>query len=162
VEKVLAAFDLEQVDQIAGADAALHEHRTVLEAPDNRPDLLTAEEAVEELRDLWGLALNIDGERNLDDKGEELGLTGWRCLVRVKVEKGQFKYIEVLLTADCLSDAQDMAAEAAEETLGQLNRAESQETEEDPASAPREAPPDNYDIVAADRVRQEDFVKLVQ
>jgi hypothetical protein len=87
VEKVLAAFDLEEVEQIAGADAALHEHRTVLEAPDNRPDLLTAEEVVEELKDLWGLSLNVDPERNLGEQGEELGITGGGassapCLIR--------------------------------------------------------------------------------
>jgi len=82
VESVLAAFDLVEVEEIAGADAATHEHRGVLDTPEDRPDLLTAEEIVEELREDWGLVLNIDAERNIDDEETELGITGWRCIVR--------------------------------------------------------------------------------
>ncbi|MBC7833938.1 MAG: hypothetical protein H7Y88_02420 [Phycisphaerales bacterium] len=82
VESLLAAFDLEVVEEIAGADAASHEHRSVLEAPENRPDLLSADEIVEELRDDWGLVLNVDAEKNVDEEGNDLGITGWRCLIR--------------------------------------------------------------------------------
>ncbi len=82
VEALLAAFDLTPVEEIAGADAATHEHRTVLDAPENRPDLLTVEEIVEELREDWGLIVNIDPESNLDDEGNELGITAWRCIAR--------------------------------------------------------------------------------
>lgn len=82
VEAVLGAFDLEEVDEIAGADAATHEHRGVLDAPDDRHDLLNAEEIIEYLRDAWRLVLNIDPEKNVDDDGNDLGITGWRCLVR--------------------------------------------------------------------------------
>jgi hypothetical protein len=82
VEGVLGAFDLEQVEEILSADSATHEHRTVLESPDDRPDLLSAEEIVEELRDEWRLVLNIDPESNVDEEGKDLGITGWRCIVR--------------------------------------------------------------------------------
>lgn len=82
VEALLAAFDLKEVPAIAGADAATHEHRGVLDAPDDHPELRTAEEIVEELRDEWHLTLNIDPDTNLDDEENELGITGWRCLVR--------------------------------------------------------------------------------
>lgn len=82
VESVLAAFDLTEVEEIAGADAATHEHRGVLDTPDDRPDLLTAEEIVEELREDWGLVLNVDAERNIDDEENDLGITGWRCVLR--------------------------------------------------------------------------------
>ena len=82
VEKVLAAFDLEQLDELVSADSVTHEHRSVLEVADERPDLLTSDEIVEVLRDDWRLALNIDPESNIDEEGKELGITGWRCIVR--------------------------------------------------------------------------------
>lgn len=82
IEALLAAFDLAPVEKVAGADATVHEHRGVLDAPEGRPDLLTAEEIVEELRDEWGLVLNVDPTGNTDDDGHELGVTAWRCIVR--------------------------------------------------------------------------------
>lgn len=114
VEQVLAAFDLKQIESLAGADSAVHEHRGVLEAPADRPDLLTAEEIVEELRDIWGLELNIDPHRNLDDQGRELGITGWRCVVRLVPPDGMVRYLEVCLTAGSLMEAHDLAVLAAE------------------------------------------------
>lgn len=82
VEAVLAAYDLEQVEEIRSADSATHEHRTVLDAPDDHPELLTSDEIVEVLRDEWRLVLNIDPERNVDEDGRDIGITGWRCIVR--------------------------------------------------------------------------------
>jgi len=82
VEKVLAAFDLELLDELASADSVTHEHRSVLEAPTDRPDLLVGDEIVEVLRDEWRLVLNIDPESNIDEDGKDLGMTGWRCIVR--------------------------------------------------------------------------------
>jgi hypothetical protein len=86
VERILQAFDLEQIPEPAGADAADHEHRTVLITGEDRPDLLTADEIVEDLRDEWNLVLNVDPETNLDEEGNELGVTPWRCLVRLSCE----------------------------------------------------------------------------
>lgn len=105
VERILQAFDLEplavspvpapsasgsaagatSVPSPAGADAAAHEHRTVLITADDRPDLLTADEIVEDLRDEWNLVLNVNPEDNIDEEGNELGITPWRCLVRVSI-----------------------------------------------------------------------------
>jgi hypothetical protein len=82
IEQILHAFDLKEVPEIKGADAATHEHRGVLEAPDDRLDLLNADEIVEDLRDDWRLALNVDPDKNVDDEGEDLGITVWRCIVR--------------------------------------------------------------------------------
>jgi hypothetical protein len=116
VEKILSAFDLEPVEQPAGADSASHEHRGVLEAPDDRPDLLTEEEIIENLRDEWRLTLNIDPETNVDDDGTDLGITGWRCLVRCFEEGSERpRYAEVILTAGSLRAAEDLALGAAEE-----------------------------------------------
>lgn len=152
VEKVLAAFDLTEVEQIAAADAAMHEHRSVLEAPDHRPDLLTADEIVEELRDMWGLYLNIDGDRNVDEAGTDLGTVGWRCVVRAMTEGEQLRYAEVLLTADHLNQAQELAVEAVERML----------TSEPPdaGEAGDDAEP-AFDVLNADRIRPEEFPEVL-
>jgi hypothetical protein len=118
VEAVLGAFELETVDEIMSADQVTHEHRAVLDSPDDRPDLLTEEEIVEILRDEWRLVLNIDGEINEDDEHHELGVTGWHCLVRCTEDGGTpARYLDVVLTADCLRQAEELALNAAEELL---------------------------------------------
>jgi hypothetical protein len=140
VEAILRAFDLEEVDEIRGADAATHEHRGVLEAPPERLDLLTAEEIVEELRDDWRLVLNVDPTVNIDEDGNPLGITGWRCIVRhepmppenapANAEPPPFRYVEVLLAADCLNAAEDLALDALDQLLGKSGGT--------PASDPKE------------------------
>ncbi len=114
VEKILQAFDLEQTEEPAGADAAAHEHRGVLLTPDDEPDLLAGDEIVERLRDEWRLLLNVDPESNLDDQGNDLGVTAWRCLVRAEWDDQDPRYAEVFLDADCLRAAEETAAVAIE------------------------------------------------
>ena len=70
-----------------------------------------ARRAVEDLRDAWQLDLNIDITRNLDDAGRDLGLTPWRCLVRLEGAE-QTRYAEVFLIADCLMHAEELALDA--------------------------------------------------
>ena len=82
--RVLEAFDLEQKEEPAGADSAAHEHRGVLIAPPDRSDLLTFEEIVEFLKEDWRLLLNVDPDSNIDDAGQDLGLTPWRVVVRIR------------------------------------------------------------------------------
>ncbi|MBX3365590.1 MAG: hypothetical protein KF866_12605 [Phycisphaeraceae bacterium] len=119
VERILKAFDLEQVPEPLGADAAAHEHRSVLTAPPEAADLLTPEEVIERLRDEWKLVLNIDTETNEDDQGNPLGVTPWRCLVRTTLEgEPAPRYAEALLWADGLRIAEETALDAAEEALG--------------------------------------------
>jgi hypothetical protein len=115
VESVLDAFNLKPVEQLRGADSVTHEHRSVLDAPPDRPDLLTPDEIVEELRDLWSLELSIDGDSNLDDAGNPLGVTGWRCLIRMIEQDGRVRYIESFLTAANYNTARQLAFEAAQE-----------------------------------------------
>ncbi len=145
IERVLAAFDLKEIDDPAGADAAAHEHRNVLWTPENRPDLLSAEEIVEDLRDAWQLDLNVDITRNVDDEGRELGVTPWRCLIRN--ESGEStRYAELVVTADCLLHAEELAYDA---TIGLL-AGEADTAEIDPV------------IVSADRLtptQLEDFLR---
>lgn len=118
VEKILHAFDLEPVEAPAGADAVAHEHRGVLAISDDRPDLLSADEIVEQLRDEWRLTLNIDPETNVDDEGRDLGITAWHCLVRCAAEKEErFRYLDVILTAGNLSTCEELALEAADQML---------------------------------------------
>ncbi|MCB9845381.1 MAG: hypothetical protein H6811_05295 [Phycisphaeraceae bacterium] len=110
VERVLKAFDLTQIEEPAGADAAAHEHRSVLVFPEDRPDLLMPEEIVERLRDDWALSLNVDAESNIDDDGNDLGVTRWRCVVRVVLEgDADARYGEILLHAGSLARAEEMA-----------------------------------------------------
>jgi hypothetical protein len=114
VERLLAAYDLSPVDEIQGADAVSHEHRTVvLPPPDDRPEILSPTEIIERLRSSWALQLNVQGDTNVDDEGNEVGITGWQCIVRcLPDEKGPEAYCEVLLTAGSLDVAEQMAIEA--------------------------------------------------
>ncbi|MFK7883266.1 MAG: hypothetical protein AB8F26_03665 [Phycisphaerales bacterium] len=120
VEAILKAFDLEAMDEPAGADSAAHEHRGVLLAPKDRPDLLTGEEVVEQLRERWRLVLNIDPESNVDDDSNDLGITFWRCLVRCAAEQmPQDRYAEVILSAGSLRSSEDAAMALAFEKIGE-------------------------------------------
>jgi hypothetical protein len=116
VERILHAFDLEPTEAPAGADAAAHEHRGVLTIADDRPDLLSSDEIVEQLRDDWRLTLNIDPESNVDDEGRDLGITAWHCLVRCAQEGDeQCRYLDAILTASCLRAVEELVIDAADE-----------------------------------------------
>lgn len=111
VDRLLEAYDLPLIDEPAGADAAAHEHRSVLATPRDEPDMLSADEAVEWLREEWRLTLNVDPEVNVDESGRELGYTPFRCIARWPGAEG-FRYAEVLVVADCLAEAEDLAFDA--------------------------------------------------
>ena len=120
VEKILAAFDLEMAEGTAGADAAAHEHRNVLLAPDDKPELLGPDEALERLKMKWKVVLNVDPDTNVDDEGKELGVTHWRAVVRVDlpvedeeaehvpIDPTKVKYAEVVFEAANLREAEDV------------------------------------------------------
>jgi hypothetical protein len=179
VEKVLGAFDLEPIEELFSADSVTHEHRSVLETADDRPDLLTADENLEVLRDEWRLVLNIDPESNVDEEGKELGATGWRCILRfdppaaaaLETEKDAedaaeepeesaatvpageepvSRYAEIFLVADSYHAATDLALEALEELLDKAG------IEIDPETTPEPV------MVVADRWNAEDFVAAVE
>ncbi|MCG3124979.1 MAG: hypothetical protein GIKADHBN_03489 [Phycisphaerales bacterium] len=147
VERVLKAFDLEPIEEPAGADSAAHEHRGVLIAPESDQNAITFDEIVARLRDEWRLVLNIDPDTNIDDEGNELGVTPWRCVVRIDDEsKPEPRFAEVYLTAESLRAAQDAALEAAEKLLG--------ENEELPAD-------DSVDVIVSDRLETEHLQELL-
>lgn len=188
VEAVLDAFDLRPVEKLASVDSVMHEHRSVLDAPEDRPDLLTPDEVIEELRDLWTLTLNVDDEANNDENGSPLGITPFRCLVRLLGPAADVKYIDVFLTADCLRTAWTLAMDAAEDlyqresekaarAAGKPRGGEDPKTRpgqtggrvggrlgraglgDDPADSPDE--PIDIDVIHADRVTREDFAGMV-
>ncbi len=145
VEKILRAFDLELAEDIKTVDSVHHEHRSILQVPDDDPRILSPDDLLDELRGAWGLELNIPGEGNVDDEGKELGITGWRCLVRcVRGENIPDRFAEVLLTADSLDNAERLAAEGA----ARLDSESGAWVAVEP--------------VALDRVRPERFEELVQ
>jgi len=118
IEKVLQAFDLEPCESPACADDASHEHRGVLAVAEDRPDLLNGDEIVEQLREEWKLTLNIDPDSNTDDEGNELGITPWRCLIRCAADGDErARYADILLTAESLGRAEDLALDAVDEML---------------------------------------------
>lgn len=116
VERILAALDLAPVAKIDSVDGMEHEHRGVLLAPPDRPDLLSGDDILDRLRSWWKLELNIDREKNVDDEGRELGVTAWLCLARcVRGEEGTpavERFADVFLAADCLESASRLVAEA--------------------------------------------------
>lgn len=118
VEKVLAAFDLAEVEEPAGAEAAAHEHRSVLLVTQERPELLAPHEIIERLKDEWSLLLNVDPETNLDADGRPLGVTLWRCVARCERAKSPPRYALLTLRASCLREAEELAYEAVERMTG--------------------------------------------
>jgi hypothetical protein len=144
VEKILGAFDLKAVEEVKGADAVAHEHRTVLANPEEVPEAITGEEIVERLRHDWAMQLNVAGDTNVDDDGRDLGVTGWRCLARCLVDEGEpERFAEVLLAADSLDNAEQLA-------LGAVAPGDP----EDPSWL-------EIDLIACDRVKPERFGELV-
>lgn len=145
VEKLLKAFDLAPVEEVRSADSAAHEHRGVLLAGADQPDLLIADEIVERLKESWLLELNVNGESNVDDDGNELGHTAWRCLARCsEQEDAPLKYAEVFLTASCLDEAESLAEDAV-----MSERAD------------KKVPWFELEVVSADRVTPETFAQML-
>jgi len=126
VVALLDAFDLEETPEPVGADAAAHEHRSVLIVPEDQPNVLAAEEIVGYLRQEWRLTLNVDPESNLDDDGKDLGLTAWRAVVRcARAEEEPPRYAEVLLWAASLGEAEEITLTAVGVLDGQQTTEES-------------------------------------
>ncbi len=115
VERVLHAFDLEQNEEVAGADAAAHEHRAVLKVKNDDTVLMSSEEVVERLKDNWRLLLNVDPDTNVDDEGKDLGATHWRAIVRCALADTAPRYAEVLFDANNLRHAEEVAFDALED-----------------------------------------------
>jgi hypothetical protein len=179
VEKILQAFDLGAAPEVKCVDSVVHEHRSVLECPPDRPDLLSSEEIVEELMDEWRLRLNVERERNLDDEGAELGVTGWRCLVRMLPDDdGPPEYAEMILTASSLDEAERLSIGEAAAEMDAGDGTLSGEVRPAPADGAwragkldvdspmvREADEDSWPelaLIAADRVTRDELDQLLE
>ncbi len=109
VEKLLEAFEVPEREDPAGADAAAHEHRSILVTSSDRPDLITGDEIVERMRDAWRLVLNVDPDSNVDDEGQELGITPWVCVARFSTDQSPHDhYAQLVLTAENLRRAEEL------------------------------------------------------
>jgi hypothetical protein len=117
VEKILSAFELTVVPKLDSVDGMEHEHRSVLRAPPDRPELLSGDDILDRLRESWKLELNIDRQKNVDEEGNELGITPWQCLVHCESAAGEQgdRWAEVILCADNLETAERLAEEAVTE-----------------------------------------------
>ncbi len=112
VERLLEAFEIPPREDPAGADAAAHEHRSILVTSEDRPDLLNGDEILERMRDAWRLVLNVDPDSNVDDEGEELGITPWLCLARFCTDQSPHdEYAQIVLTAENLRRAEELTQE---------------------------------------------------
>jgi hypothetical protein len=146
VEGVLRAFDLQEVEEPAGADAAIHEHRSVLASPTEDAQVLGFEEIVEELRETWQLLLNVDPESNVNDDGSELGITNWRLLARAEyAEDPLVRYLEVFVRAGCLREAEELGREACD----RLFDADERE-------------PERAAMIEVDRIGPEHFLRMLR
>jgi hypothetical protein len=168
VEKILAAFDLEVVEEPAGADAAAHEHRGVLTVPSDNPELLSQEEIVERLKEDWQLLLNVDPDTNVDDEGKEVGTTAWRVIVRCEYEEKAPRYAEVLMEAENLRQAEELAFEAVDELSGDGGgdvpaalKPKAEPSGEGSGSGDEDASWEDAVIVAADRVMPQVMQELL-
>lgn len=109
IERLLEAFEIPEQEEPAGADAAAHEHRSILVTSPDRPDLISGDEILERMRDAWHLVLNVDPDTNVDDEGRDLGITPWQCLARFNTDQNPHdQYAHLVLTADCLRRAEEL------------------------------------------------------
>ncbi|MBO6739234.1 MAG: hypothetical protein JJ916_05175 [Phycisphaerales bacterium] len=110
VEKLLEAFDIPNREDPAGADAAAHEHRSILVTTTDRPDMINGDEILERMRDAWRLILNVDPDSNVDDEGNDLGMTPWLVLARFSTDQSPHdQYVQIVLTAESLRRAEEYA-----------------------------------------------------
>lgn len=143
IERLLTAFDLKPVEELASVDSVTHEHRGVIVTSRDHPEMLSPDEVLERFRDNWMLQLNVDPTTNLDAEGRELGLTAWQCVVRCtpEDETEPESYAEVLLTAANLHEAEELAVEAV-----------SPKGEDEPDW-------DEVEVIRADRITREQLVE---
>lgn len=146
IERVLKAYDLEPMEEPAGADSAAHEHRSVLVSPEADDSAMSFDEVVGRLRDEWRLVLNVDPDTNVDDEAKDLGVTAWRCVVRIDVDPQKDpRFCEVYLAAESLRVAEELALDAVEVLLG---------SEQIPDE-------DAVDVIVYDRLTPEHLLELL-
>jgi len=164
IEKVLHAFDLHAIDEIRAADASEHEHRGILITPKDDTTLLSTDEIVEDLRDLWRLQLNIDPTVNVDDKGKDLGITGWYCVGRTldPLDPLTRKYAEILATGDCLDTVEELVEEALRAALPDPEGPDGEQEVEIDGKTAKVFDDREIDVVACERVSPQRLAEMVK
>ncbi|MBL4591379.1 MAG: hypothetical protein JKY96_05410, partial [Phycisphaerales bacterium] len=128
-----------------GADAAAHEHRSILLVTNDQPALLNSDEIVDRTRDDWQLVLNVDPDTNLDDEEQEIQMTIWRCIARYIPDHDTNElFCEVVLVADCIRRAEELAQIGAQSNL------------------PKENEWVEISIVSSNRIHTDSFTKLAE
>ena len=119
IEAILDRFGLEEVVQTwdeSAFDAVEppYRMREILVIEDEHsPDL---DELLLQLREDWGLQLDVDPHSNLDDGGRELGFTLWHAIAMADPldERIGGAYVTIWATARSLEEAQDLIEAAVE------------------------------------------------
>lgn len=121
IEAMLQQAGLSEVQETWPADLDLTagelaeaEIRPILlsDENDNTPDL---DDLLLDLRQLWGLELNIDPDNNVDEAGRELGLTLWHAMAIVEdasSESGAEALVSIWATAGSLSEMEGLVDQA--------------------------------------------------
>jgi hypothetical protein len=116
IEGLLHGFGLSEVPETWPLDLDRDERplsrtREVLTLEDEHsPDL---DELLLQLREVWGLELDVDPEENLDDAGRPLGLTLWQVIAMAEPVAGDPEdgaYISMWITAGGLAEVEDLVA----------------------------------------------------
>ena len=116
IERLLHGFGLSEVPEtwpldLDRDDRPLSRTREVLTLEDEHsPDL---DELLLQLREAWGLELDVDPEENLDDAGRPLGLTLWHAIVMAEPPGGDPEdgaYISMWITAGGLAELEELVA----------------------------------------------------
>ena len=118
VEIMLAGLGLNEVPETWPSDIeqdviSSSRVRDVLELLDDQsPDL---DELLLQMREAWGLELDVDPEVNLDEGGRQLGFTLWHAIIVVEPQDATpdlGAYVSVWATATSLKQVEELVADA--------------------------------------------------
>jgi len=118
VEVMLAGLGLGEVPETWPSDIeqdviSSSRVRDVLELLDDQsPDL---DELLLQMRESWGLELDVDPEVNVDEGGRQLGFTLWHAIIVVEPEdpeEDRGAYVSIWATATSLKQVEELVADA--------------------------------------------------
>lgn len=117
VETMLIGMGLREVPETWPSDIEREvvqssQVRDVLELTDDQsPDL---DELLLQMRESWGLALDVDRDANIDEGGRQLGYTLWHAIIVVEPEDGRDDhgaYVSIWSTAISIKQVEEMVAD---------------------------------------------------
>ena len=119
VDAILEAHGLQEVSEtwdeqaFDGVDPPYRMREILVIEDEHSPDL---DELLLQLREDWGLQLDVDPHSNIDEGGRELGFTLWHAIAMADpvAEKSGGAYVAVWATARSLEEAEDLIEAAVE------------------------------------------------